>query len=64
MLTGPTTPRLSEPCLPIPGGWTGVCLRLNNRPRVQLQEQGSAATTRTNGAIRFRPVNRPASKNP
>jgi hypothetical protein len=64
MLTVPTTPRLFEPYLPIPGRWTGVCLHQNDQPRVQLQKQRLADITGTNGAVRFYPVHRPASKNP
>ena len=51
MLTVPTTPRPSDPVLPDPGGWTGVCLHLVTQPRTA----GSGEEIRGRGSASSRP---------
>ena len=64
MLTVPTTSIPPDMSLPIPGGWTGVCLTRQPQPLVQLPERGFAAIAATTEAIRSRPIRRSASINP
>jgi len=64
MLIVPTTPISIESSLPIPGGWTEVCLHLNGLPQPPFSESRSAALSGTYRTNRSHPGHRQVSINP
>jgi hypothetical protein len=64
MLTVPTTPRPSDPVLPDPGGWTGVCPHLVTRLQKPAPKRRPGDVAGIIEGIQSRPFRCPASINP